>query len=240
MDTFSFLTERPLRGEIVGVKIVGDDLGVNFQDALHVLDGFLKKIVAFEIFKIADVLAEERFGATNNADRVFQFATNGENRFGFMFEGNGHRNKATRAAKHLSTCAEWANHGIVTAAENVAIVDEISIGDALEAPDRFVVVDGDRFFAEVRAGHDKSIEFTTGEEKMMKRGVGEKDTEIAIAWCDALGESGAEFAREEHDGTFDGEQEFAREVIGFAEMVDVLDVTEHDGERLFDAAFAFA
>ena len=167
LNAFRFLSDCPLGGEIVRVKIVRDDLGLNFQDALHVLDGFFVEIVAFEIFKIADVLAEERFGATNNADRVFQFATDGENRFGFMFEGNGHRNKAARAAKHLEARDQGTNHRIIAAAENVPIVDEISVGDTLEAPDSFVVVDGDGFFAEIRTGHDKSVEFTAGEEKMV-------------------------------------------------------------------------
>jgi len=53
------------------VKIVGNDFRMNIQDALEVLHGFAEKIVAFEIFEVADVLAEEGFIAADDADRVF-------------------------------------------------------------------------------------------------------------------------------------------------------------------------
>ena len=46
----SFLLERPFCGEIIGVKVVGDDLGMDFEDALEVRDGFVEKTITFDIF----------------------------------------------------------------------------------------------------------------------------------------------------------------------------------------------
>ena len=60
------------------MKIVSDDSGLDFQDVLEMGDGFLKEIVAFQIFEIADVLAEEGFVVADDANGVFQFTANGE------------------------------------------------------------------------------------------------------------------------------------------------------------------
>jgi hypothetical protein len=66
----TFLSQSPLGGEIVGMEIVSDDLGVDFENALKMIDALLKEFVAFEVFEIADVLAEEGFTAAKDTDSV--------------------------------------------------------------------------------------------------------------------------------------------------------------------------
>ena len=78
-------------------------------------------------------------------------------------QGNRHGNETAGAAEHLRAASDEADDGIVATAEDVAIVDEVGVGDAVKTPDGFVIIDGDGLFAEVGAGHDESIELAAGE-----------------------------------------------------------------------------
>src|SRR5450755_778998 len=52
----SGLFERPARGEVIGVEVVGDDLRTDLEDPLEVFDGLVEKIITFDIFQISNVL----------------------------------------------------------------------------------------------------------------------------------------------------------------------------------------
>ncbi len=235
-----FARQRPFGGKVIGMEIVGNHLGLNFQDALQVLDGFLEEVMALKIFQIADVLAEKSFAAARDADSVLQFCANGQNGWGFVFEGNWRGNKAARTAQYLRAASGEANDRVVAAAQDIAIVDEVSVGNRVEAPHSFFVVDGDGLFAEVGAGHDQSVELAAGKKKMVQRGVGQEDAEKTIAGSDAVCEARAGFAREQDDGSFDGEQALPGGVIDKTQAIHIFQATEHDGERLFDATLVFA
>src|SRR5208282_2315914 len=47
----------PFGGEIVWVKVVGNDLWPDFENPREVLDGFVKKTITFDILQISNVLA---------------------------------------------------------------------------------------------------------------------------------------------------------------------------------------
>ena len=68
LEVFAF--ESPFGREIIGMKIVGDDRGVHLKDMLETRDSFLKEIVAFEIFEVADVLTEKGLVVADDADGV--------------------------------------------------------------------------------------------------------------------------------------------------------------------------
>src|SRR5271166_5861970 len=162
------------------MKIVSDCFWVNFQDALEVGNGFFEEAIAFQIFQIANVLAEEGFGATHYADSVFQFTANGKNRLRFALEGNRHGDETARTAQHLRPSSCDTHHGVVAAAQDVAIVNEIRIGNSLEPANCFLVIDGDGLFAEVPAGHHESIEFSAGKKEMVQRRISQEDAEEAV------------------------------------------------------------
>jgi len=169
------------------MKIVGNNFGMNLQDALKVLDRFAEETVAFKIFQVADVLAEKGLAATDDADGVFEFATRREDWLRVVFERDRDRNKTARTAEHLRTSGGQAENGIVAASQDVAIVDEVGIGDALETADGLVVINGNGFFAEIGTGHDESVEFAAGEKEMVEGSVGQEDADEVIARGNAIG-----------------------------------------------------
>ena len=46
----SSLLPRPFRGEVVGVKVVGDDFRADFENPLQVPDCLVEKTITFDIF----------------------------------------------------------------------------------------------------------------------------------------------------------------------------------------------
>jgi hypothetical protein len=71
--------QRPLRREVPGVEIVGNDLRLDFKDSLQMLYGLFEESVALEIFKVANVLAKESVLALGKADGVLEFSAHGKN-----------------------------------------------------------------------------------------------------------------------------------------------------------------
>ena len=202
----TFLSQRPLGGEIVGMEIVGDDFGVDFENALKMIDALLKEFVAFEVFEIADVLAEEGFTAAKDTDSVFQFATDSQDRLRFALNRDWERDEAAGAAQLLRASGGDANDGIIAATQDVAIMDEKSIGDVLKTLHRFLIVDGDGLFAEIGAGHNQCVELGAAEKQVVERRVGQKSAEETIVGSDATSDRGVGFAQEKHDGAFKGQQ----------------------------------
>src|SRR5450759_3707327 len=87
------LLQRPLGGEVVGMKIVGDDLRLDFEDQLQMLDRFVEKTITFDVFQISDVLAQEGLISFGEADGVLEFASDGQHRRLIVLEENRYRNK---------------------------------------------------------------------------------------------------------------------------------------------------
>ncbi len=222
------------------MEVVGDDAGMHLQNALEVLHSFTEEAVAFQIFQVADVLAEKCFAAAKDADGIFQFAADGEDRRGFLFQGNRHGNKTAGTAQHLRLAGGDTNDGIIAAAKDIAIVGEVTIGDTVEAAEGFGVGDGDGLFAEVGAGHDERIEFRTGKKEMVKRGIRQENAQKMIAGGDAFREAGVGLARKQDDRTLDRLKQFAGSIINCAEAVRIFHTAEHDGKRLFDATLPCA
>src|SRR5512142_496425 len=101
------------------------------------------------------------------ADGVFEFSPNGQNRRQLFFEKNGDGNKAAGTA-HLSWySSDDAHYGIVAAQQNVAIVDEEVVGQPAQARHRFVVIDGNRLFAQIAASHDQRLKSALGKEQVV-------------------------------------------------------------------------
>ena len=50
LNTFGLPLECPFGGEVIGVKVVGDDFGLHLEDALQVLDGFFEEACSFPDF----------------------------------------------------------------------------------------------------------------------------------------------------------------------------------------------
>src|SRR5579884_3259919 len=179
---------RPTRGEVVGMQVASERLGGKFEDATHMRDGLLEKVMALEVLEIPDVLAEESLLVTGETNRVLQFAANCEDGWNFFVQENRHGDVPTGSAYLTHAAATRAYHGIIFANEDVAIVHEGKIGNALEPAHGLAIVDDDRFFAQVGTGHHERAEFSCVEQQVMNRRVGQKQAEVAIAGSDTLGD----------------------------------------------------
>jgi hypothetical protein len=78
-DRQACLVSGPLRAEIIGVQITGNGFGLYIQNALEMIDGEVKELLCGHVFKIADMLADERLAPLGEADGVFQFRAAGQN-----------------------------------------------------------------------------------------------------------------------------------------------------------------
>src|SRR5664279_2390502 len=105
------------------MKVVGNDRGLHLKNSLKVGDGFLKKVVAFKIFKIADMLTEKGFPTTNNADSVLEFTAHCKDRLRVVFECDGNRDETTRATHLLGITRSNSDYGIIAAAQDLTIMN---------------------------------------------------------------------------------------------------------------------
>ena len=158
-----------------------------------------------------------------------------------MFDGDGDGHKAAGAAELLGNAIGGdAGYGIVAAPEDVAIVDQEDVGDAVEAPDSFLIVNDDRLFAEIGAGHDESFESTTSEKEMVERSVREEDTEETISGGDAGRKDGIWTGGKKDNRAFWREQLFTGEITHDAKAFGDFYALDHHGEGLFDAVLTLA
>ena len=109
------------------------------------------------IVELADVRRNERFVAAGRADGVLEISAEGDHRGPRSRQLDDARRVAARAAHELEAarCAirARAQHAVVAARDDCAVVDEQRVGDAGEPPERFAVVDDQRFAARVGARH---------------------------------------------------------------------------------------
>src|ERR1017187_5020153 len=186
----SALFERPSGGEVVGMEVVGDDLRSNLENPLQMLDSFVEKAIAFCVLQISDVLAQESVLSFGEADGVLEFASDGQDRRLVVFQENRHRNKTSGTPQLPGNAACNSHHGIVAAQQDVTVVHEEVVGEAIQAIDCFSIVNRDRLLALVAAGHHQSLEPSLGEQQVMKRCVGQKNSQITVEGRNLVGNYG--------------------------------------------------
>ncbi len=199
----------PFGGEVAGVQVVDDGLGLDLEGAHEVVEGLAEEVEAGEVFKIAEVLALIGEAAAGEGEDIFEMAADGEERRGVERKRDGKRNKAAGAADELRSAVDDGGDGVVATLKDFAIVEEEGVGDGGKASAGFVVVDGDGLFAEVGGGHDEGLDARVCEEQMVQGRVGEKEAEPGNARGDG-GSDGAGFAfADQDDGArWSGEESF--------------------------------
>src|SRR5581483_3186540 len=163
----SLTAERPASREVIGMQVIGDATGRDFKDALEVRNHFVEEPVSFQVFEVADVLAQEGVTALREADRVFHFAAHGEDRWQFLSQENGHRHVSSRAPPLANPVTGAADHRIIAAQQNVSVVHKKEISRTRQPPQSLLVVDDNRLFADVAAGHYEGREAPCRKEQIM-------------------------------------------------------------------------
>ena len=184
--------ERELRAEVAGVEVVRDGGGRDVEEARHALQGFLEEAEGLEVFEVAEMLAGDGEAGAGEAKGVFLLRAAGQD-FGFAAaEKNRLRGVAASAAQEHALAGDDADHGVVDAGVDAAIVVGECVGDAGEMLFGFGVVDDDGLFADVAAGHDERgvggpALAQDAEEEIVHRRAGEHDAGGGIAGGDGFG-----------------------------------------------------
>ncbi len=84
----------PLGAEVIGMEIVGDAFGLDFENPLEVCDGVLEGTERFQVLQVPDVLAEEGLAASNEAYRALELSSDTEHRREGLAQEDGDRNLA--------------------------------------------------------------------------------------------------------------------------------------------------
>ena len=117
-----------LSGEVIGMQIVSNDLGLNAEEAGEVLDALLKRLIRFCIFHVADVVTQKSIAVACEAKGVLEFASHCKNRFGLRRKPNRIGGVATRATEIYCRMLIHAQNRIVAADLNIAVMQEECIG----------------------------------------------------------------------------------------------------------------
>jgi hypothetical protein len=113
----------------IGVQVVGDQFGPDVEDAEQVVDCFFEEADGGGVVEAADVLRQEGFAAFHHANRVLQVAAERQHGRAVVGQRNRHRHVAAGAADEGRTFRRRPDHRIVAADDDVAVVDEIGVGD---------------------------------------------------------------------------------------------------------------
>src|SRR5208337_1947437 len=114
----------PAGRKVIRMQIVSNGQRRNLQNALQVFDGLFEEAVAFCVPEVPDMLREKGVPALGQADSVLRLAADGQYRWHILAQKNWHRNKSAGAAQLPRMPAGDSGNGIVTAQQNVAVVDK--------------------------------------------------------------------------------------------------------------------
>src|SRR5208283_3716690 len=170
----------PSGGEVVGMEVIGDDLRPDLENPLQMFDSFVEKTITFRVLQISDVLAQEGVLSFGEADGVLEFAADGQHRRLIVFQENRHRNKTSGTPQLPGNAACNSHFGTVAAQQDVTVVHEEVVGEAIQSIDCFSIINRDRLLALVAAGHHQSLESSLGEQQVMKRRVRQKNSQITV------------------------------------------------------------
>src|ERR1035437_9159366 len=236
----STLLQRPLGGEVVGMKIVGDDLRLDFENPLQMHDRFVEKSITFHVLQISDVLAQESVLSFGEADGVFEFASDGQHRRLIVLQENRYRNKTAGTPQLPCDAASNSHHGIVAAQQDVTVMHQEVVGESVQSIHRFSILNCDRLLAQVAAGHHQSLKPSFGEQQVMKRRVRQKTYQVAVEGRNLIGDYAGGFLRQKNNGPLDRFENLARRIIEFADFFCSLQIRNHHGERLLHPALPLA
>ena len=195
------------RRQVVGMQIVGDDLGRERQEPRETLDGARVVFEHRDAVEIADVGAEHGFASADETERVLQLRAAGEDRA--LDRGrqlNRPRHVAASAAQHDGLAGDDARHGIVAARDDLAVVDEEEIRDPASgatAPQccRRAIGSSDRLPDVITSGTPGR-----GEQQVVQGGVRQQYADERIVRREQRASRAAPRRRDEHDRPFDGRQ----------------------------------
>ena len=148
------------RTEEIGMQVVGNELRLDLEDRSQVLDRVDQRRAGRRVVEIADVLRHERLVAAGHAHGVLEMAAQRDDGRPGSGELDRPRRVAPRPANELESRARavgnGAQHAVVAACDDDAVVHEQGIGDAGKPPDGLMVAGDQRLASGIRARHHQN------------------------------------------------------------------------------------
>ena len=141
------------------------------------------------VFEITDVLRQNRPAILHPTKGVLQFSAHRQD-LPDLFEPRWQLDRFGRVtagtAQEARLFIHDAYHRIVEAVDDVAVVQQVIIGDAFEAAPGVPVIGHLRFVAAITRGHDHRTLHLTHQQMMQWR-IGQHESERGLSGCDTFG-----------------------------------------------------
>ena len=135
------------------MAVAGGLFRCNFKHGLEMIDAFPVEIVVLHIGQLADVLTDIGLVVADDAEVVFHFCPAGEDILGRLAQEDGNRRIAAGPPQQPDLAVHDPGHRIIDSGDDVPVVKEKKIGQAMEPSQGLLVAGADRLVAAVAAGH---------------------------------------------------------------------------------------
>jgi hypothetical protein len=233
---------RVTRRKIVGMEVRYNRDGDAFEEFLQACRLLLECVERLRCFEVAQMLADEHLGAAGEGHGVFQMRAYGEQIRHLSGKCNGQRRIAARPPENHLPAEQDTDNRIVHVTDDRAVVYKKQIGDTLETGQGLMLVRADRFVAEITAGGNER-HAGIPEQDVVQRAVRKQDAERWIAGGDIIADCRfltISVTGYQDDRCFRCPQQPFFERGYPAEPAGVIQVRDHDGERLLFPVLAFA
>ena len=125
------------------------------------------------VFQVADVLAQEERSPFGQGEGRFLLRAAGQHARAIRLQEQGLWGVATAAPEKIRLPVKDPQQGVVAAGDDVPVMHQEPVSDALQVFHCLVVVIHDRTIGTVGAGHDQCVE--PFHEQVVEGGIGEHD-----------------------------------------------------------------
>ena len=229
-----------LRRQVLGVKVVRDDLGAHAVERREMLDRLEERGVRGEVLEVAEMVARHDRRTLRDGDRALQLGSEGEDRSaGLEGKRQGFGRVAARAAQHLESTSRDPSDRVVAADVDRTVVRQQPVDERCEPRRRVVVLVGDGLVAEVAARHDQRTA-DVREQQMVQRAVGQHQPELGQPRSDGVDDDRVSASTGQHDRSARRRQRARHLVIQLDHSLCRREVADHHRERLVVAGLAAA
>ena len=180
---------RVLGGQVLGVEVVSDDLGLQGQQPLQVRQPVGEGPVRGQVLQVAVVRRDVGPAPAGQGEGVLQLGPHRQER---PLRRDRQRQRLRGVAAPAPDDRGPPRHdpadGVVVAGPDLAVVDEERVGKPGQALRRVGVVGGQRLVGEV-AGRQHERPADGGQQQVVERGVGQEDAQPPVACGHGRGES---------------------------------------------------
>ena len=223
-------------GEIVRVQIAGERRRTDIEQTLEMGDLLLVVFQRLEVFEVSDVLAGEHVVPLRQAEARLLLGPAGEHAAPPALDADRIGRIAAASPDRILLPVQAEAERVVTALQDLPVVEQEAVGDAGEPLQRLVVFVNDGRVREVGAGHHEHVDVVPEQEDMQRR-IGQHHAHIAV-FADMRKTRRLLF--QQNDGPPPALEEPRLVLSDFADLFCAREIPAHDGKGLLVALLALS